>query len=99
MKRVTVTLPEEIVEAIDRLEANRSRFVLESVQSEIERRRRDALRTSLTSPHAETKDIVEEDFETWAGRLPDDEASELIDPGSGTPVRWIPGQGWMESES
>jgi len=36
MKRVTVTLPEELVSEIDRWEANRSRFVLVAAERELE---------------------------------------------------------------
>jgi len=41
MKRVTVTLPETIVEEIDRWEKNRSKFVLEASLRELELRRRE----------------------------------------------------------
>jgi Arc/MetJ-type ribon-helix-helix transcriptional regulator len=39
MRRVTVTLPDEVVEEIDRREANRSRFVLEATLDALERAR------------------------------------------------------------
>ena len=39
-ERVTVTLPAEVVEDIDRQERNRSRFVLEAVRRELKRRQR-----------------------------------------------------------
>jgi metal-responsive CopG/Arc/MetJ family transcriptional regulator len=40
-ERITVTLPAEVVRDIDRLEKNRSKFVLEAVRHELKRRRRE----------------------------------------------------------
>ena len=45
--RVTITLPGDLVEGIDRLERNRSRFIAGAVQRELARRRREALLQSL----------------------------------------------------
>lgn len=95
--RVTVTLPDEIVGEIDRLERNRSRFVLEAVRHELGRRRRAALRQSLRQPHAESDQLAEVGFDDWVSRLPDDDVSELVDPRSGTPIRWLPGEGWKKA--
>ena len=53
-ERVTVTLPAELVREIDRHERNRSKFVLHSVQRELDRRRRNELRRSLRKPHVES---------------------------------------------
>ena len=39
MERVTVTLPAELVEKIDQLERNRSRFIAEAVEHELAQRR------------------------------------------------------------
>ena len=96
MTRVTVTLPTDLVEEIDRLETNRSRFVAEGVRRELRRRRREALRESLRSPHAETCEIAEEDLAAWAAALPPDDAAELVDTRAGKAVRWVPGEGWVE---
>ncbi len=52
-ERVTVTLPIELVERIDRYERNRSRFITEAVEHELVRRRRLELLRSLKSPHPE----------------------------------------------
>jgi hypothetical protein len=92
--RVTVTLPSEVVEEIDRLEKNRSRFVLEGVRRELLRRRREALRESLTTPHPESLELAEQGLVAWGEELPDDEVAELVDPGAGTPVQWVAGEGW-----
>jgi Arc/MetJ-type ribon-helix-helix transcriptional regulator len=94
-ERVTVTLPAELVRDIDRLERNRSKFVLEAVQHELAQRRRHELERSLKNPHPESGMLAEEGFAEWAAGLPDDGAG-LLDRKAGRPVRWIPGQGWVE---
>lgn len=96
--RVTVTLPAELVEEIDRLEKNRSKFVLEGVRRELRRRRREALDRSLRSPHPETADLAEEGFAAWANGFPEEEVADLVDLEAGTEVRWVPDQGWVEDE-
>ncbi len=95
-ERVTVTLPTEVLRDIDRLEKNRSKFVLEAVRHELRRRRREDLQRSLRSPHAESKQLAEEGFDEWAGGLPEDDAADLVDVKAGTPIRWVPGEGWVE---
>lgn len=92
-ERLTVTLPEEIVKQIDRLEKNRSRFVLVAVQHELERREREALRASLAAPHAESEQF-RDDLSDWSELLPDDEASELVNLTGGRSLHWAPGRGW-----
>jgi hypothetical protein len=95
-ERVTVTLPAEVVRDIDRLESNRSRFVLEAVRHELRLRRRAELRRSLRSPHPEGEQLAEAGFVDWAESLPDEDAAGLVDMKAGTPVRWVPGEGWVE---
>lgn len=95
MKRVTVTLPEELVSEIDRWETNRSRFVLAAAERELESRRREALELSLSNPHLESFRVAESGIDDWdAGRTPDDE--KLVDGDAGRPVRWEPDEGWVE---
>ena len=65
MKRVTVTLPDVIVEEIDRWEKNRSKFVLEATERELELRRRQELERSLQYPHSETNQVAEAGIEEW----------------------------------
>jgi hypothetical protein len=97
VERVTVTLSAELVEGIDRLERNRSRFIAEAVKHELARRRREELLNSVRTPHPETLDLAEKGLEDWAADLPDDEG--LVDAAGGTAVRWVEGQGWVtESE-
>ena len=96
-ERVTVTLSAELVEGIDRLERNRSRFIAEAVEHELARRRRAALLTSVRSPHRETADLADTGLGDWTFDLPDDEG--LVDAAGGTPVRWIDGQGWVREST
>jgi len=95
--RVTVTLPAEVVRDIDRLEKNRSKFVLEAVRHELKRRRREDLQRSLRSPHPESEQLAKEGFDEWAGSLPEEDVADLVDLKAGTPVRWVPGEGWVEA--
>ena len=96
-ERVTVTLPEEIVRDIDKQERNRSRFVLQAVRHELERRRLEELRRSLRTPHQDSKDIAEAGFGEWAGGLPEGD-EDLVDIQAGESVRWVPGKGWITEE-
>ena len=95
MKRVTVTLPDELVAEIDRWEANRSRFVLVAAERELEARRQAALELSLNNPHAESFQVAEAGIEDWdSGWSADDE--QLLDEASGRSVRWEAEEGWVE---
>jgi hypothetical protein len=96
--RVTITLPADLVEEIDRRERNRSRFVVEAVEREIDRRRRAELRRSLENPHPESEELAGGDLEEWARTLPDDSASDLVDLAEGRAVRWVQGEGWIEAD-
>jgi hypothetical protein len=97
-ERVTVTLPAELVRDIDRLEKNRSKFVLEAVRHELQHRLRAELRRSLLAPHPEVEQLAELGFDEWASRLPEEDTSGLVDDGAGTAIRWVPGEGWVEAE-
>jgi hypothetical protein len=97
-ERVTVTLPTEVVEDIDRRERNRSRFVLDAVRRELKRRQREELRRSLENAHPETSALAEAGFADWAARLPDEESSDLVDARAGRSVHWVPGRGWIEGK-
>lgn len=95
--RVTVTLPSEVVHAIDRAELNRSRFVLKAVNRELDRRRNEQLLQSLRHPHPESLEMTDAGFAAWADGLPED-ASDLVDPGAGVEVRWTADQGWVGTD-
>jgi hypothetical protein len=90
-ERVTVTLPRDIVEAIDQAESNRSRFVADAVVRELARRRRAGLLQSIKAPHSESVALAEAGLGDW-GSEPD---AGLVDLKSGTRVRWVPGKGFV----
>lgn len=94
-EQVTVTLPREMVEGIDRESPNRSRFVAEAVARELDRRRREGLDFSLRAPHREAAPLADVGIADWAANLPAGD-EKLVDPKAGTPVRWIEGKGWVE---
>ena len=95
--RVTVTLAADLVEDIDRLERNRSRFIAEAVAHELTRRRHAALRQSIRRPHTETVALVDTGLADWLSDLPADEG--LVDVHAGTPVRWAEGKGWKKGRA
>jgi len=97
-ERVTVTLPIEMVESIDRFERNRSRFITEAVEHELVRRRRRGLLRSLRRPHVEAVELAEAGLSEWAASLPlGDEG--LVDVSAGKAVRWVEGKGWVEESA
>ncbi len=96
IERVTVTLPNGLVRDIDRREKNRSKFVAEAVRHELDRRRRAELRRSLQNPHSESAQLAEQGLEEWTRGLPEEDAGALVDNSAGKPVRWVPGEGWVE---
>jgi Arc/MetJ-type ribon-helix-helix transcriptional regulator len=94
-ERVTVTLPAELVQDIDRFERNRSRFIAEAVEHELSRRRREGLLRSLKNPHPEAAELAEAGMAEWGASLPAGD-DDLVDVNAGKPVRWVEGQGWVE---
>jgi len=94
-ERVTVTLPIDLVEGIDRLERNRSRFITEAVERELVRRRREGLLRSLASPHPEAAELAETGLADWGASLAADDEG-LVDQSAGKSVRWVEGEGWLE---
>ena len=93
-ERVTVTLAADLVEGIDRIERNRSRFIAEAVARELARRRQETLLHSIRRPHADTVTFADTGLGDWVSDLPADEG--LVDVAGGTPVRWVEGQGWTK---
>lgn len=93
MERVTITLSADLLQEVDHLERNRSRFIAEAVQHEVARRRRAALMESVRSPHPEATQLVDAGLADWTSELPDDEG--LLDPSGGTAVCWVEGKGWI----
>jgi hypothetical protein len=97
-ERVTVTLSTKLIESIDRLEHNRSRFIAEAVEHELVRRRREGLLRSLERPHPEAAELAETGLADWGAGLPEGDEG-LVDVHAGKPVRWIEGQGWAEESA
>lgn len=97
-ERVTVTLPIDLVEGIDRFERNRSRFITQAVEHELLRRRREGLLRSLASPHPEAEELAKTGLADWGASLPADDEG-LVDEAAGKPVRWVEGQGWVEESA
>jgi hypothetical protein len=95
---VTVTLPPELVAEIDRRERNRSRFVLDAVRREVDRRRREELRRSLARPHPETGELADAGLDDWGARASRRDDAGLLDPSASRPVRWVEGRGWVEKK-
>jgi hypothetical protein len=93
-ERVTVTLRADLLEEIDKVERNRSRFIAQAVEHELQRRRREALLESVANPHPETTELAGIGLGDWVKDLPDE--NDLVDLSTGTPVRWIEGRGWVE---
>jgi hypothetical protein len=94
--RLTVTLPDDLLKGIDRLERNRSRFVTEAVRNELQRRRRAELQRSLGNPHPESLELADQGIEDWFGGLPEEDVEGLVDMNAGKAIRWVPGEGWTE---
>jgi hypothetical protein len=98
IERVTITLPADVVEDIDRRERNRSRFILDAVRRELKRRQREELKRSLDHAHPETSELADVGLAEWGARLPDEKASDLVDLKAGRAVAWVPGRGWLDKK-
>ena len=97
-RKVTVILPQDLVESIDRLERSRSRFIAEAVEREISRRRRAGLLRSLKGPHPEAAPVAEAGLADWGVSLPMEDEG-LIDLSAGKPVHWLEGTGWVKDSA
>ena len=95
--RVTVTLSAQLLDAIDRIERNRSRFIVEAVERELARCRRETLLNSVRSLHPETVNQSDRGLGDWASDVPDDEG--LVDLAGGAAVSWVEGQGWVKESA
>jgi len=73
-ERVTVTLPSNLLEGIARFEQNRSRFIAQAVEHELEHRRREELLRSVSSPHPGGDDLSELGTGDWLPDLVEDAA-------------------------
>ena len=93
--RVTITLPAEVLLEIDSRERNRSRFVLQAVRRELQRRQREDLERSLASPHPESQSLESLGLNEWFATTKN-EAEEILDLTGGVEVHWLPDVGWLE---
>jgi hypothetical protein len=93
VSRITITLPEGLVERIDRLERNRSRFIADAVERELGRRVRAELRRSLEAPHPESVELADQGLAAYRDALPA-ESPDLIAPNVGVRIVWSEGAGW-----
>ena len=98
-ERVTITMPMEIIEDIDRRARNRSKFILDAVRRELERRRREELRQSLRNPHLESESVADMGLADWDSGLPGETVEDLVDPEGGSEIRWVSGKGWGKGSS
>lgn len=92
-ERLTISLPADLLAGIDRYERNRSRFLAEAVVHELERRRREELLRSVRAPHAASEELIALGTGDWLAGLPEEDA-DLVDADAGTPLTWVPGDGW-----
>lgn len=83
---------------IDRMARNRSKFILDAVRRELQRRRREELRSSLRNPHEESDLVADFGVDDWAAGIAEGETDELLDPREGRSVRWRPGSGWTTAD-
>jgi hypothetical protein len=96
-ERVTISLPEEMVQEIDGRERNRSRFVQRAIAGELERLRQQELQRSLDNPHTDSEVVAETGFSEWADQAAADD-QELLDASSGKEIRWDADRGWIKEE-
>lgn len=94
-QRISVSLPEELVNEIDRSAPDRDSFVAEAVKHELTRRQKDGLQASLEYPHAKTLLVAEAPLCEWPEGVPADEWSDVLDEDSGEEIRWVEGKGWQ----
>ena len=96
VESVTIILPDDLVRDIDRRDKNRGKFIADAIRNELDRRRRAELHRSLQNPHPEGADLAQEGLEEWTQDLPVEDTGALVDNTAGKPIRWVPGEGWLE---
>lgn len=101
VERLNVTLPLELVRAIDEIGGNRSGFLAEAARRELRRRKKLMLRECLDDAADragnELLGLAEAGLADAVAALPDEDVSEMVAPSAGVPVRWTPGPGWEEA--
>jgi post-segregation antitoxin (ccd killing protein) len=94
-ERVTVTLPIELIEQIDRIERNRSKFVAVAIRNELSRRQLEHFRASLDNAHCDAAELTELGLDDWATGYPP-ETEGIAERNAGSRVRWIEPHGWFK---
>ena len=98
IERVTVSLSSDVIEAIDRAEPNRSRFIAEAVTRELARRRRQQLSISLATPHADSVELAGMGLADWTADFAAEDGL-LVDASDGEAVLWVEGRGWVRESA
>lgn len=98
VKRVLITLPPDLIDAIDKADHNRSGFLARAARRELKRLERKALERSLEQRvgDAELGELEQAGLADWAAQLPEDDTAAMIDESAFEPVRWKPGKGWQK---
>lgn len=94
-QRIALTLPSEVISAIDRTTHDRDSFVADAVRHEIDRRKEAQLRRSLDSPHPETSKAAGSPLPNWPTGVPRNEWDELLTSELGEEIRWEERKGWQ----
>ena len=94
---LVISLDHDLLAGIDTVHADRGEFIAEAVRNELARRQRHAFLESLATPHPESIAPAETGLGTWPEGSPDEDA-QLLDPGAGRPVRWVPDAGWNDDQ-
>ena len=98
IERVTVTLPHDLVRDIDRREKNRSKFIAEAVRRWSWRRRVEHYTwIAWKTRTPESVEFAEQGLDEWTRGLPDEDTATLVNSNAGKGVRWVPGEGWLET--
>ncbi len=71
---------------------------MDAIRHELDRRRREELRLSLEYPHPESAEFSDEGLKAWWNSLSPKDATSLVDSITGTYVRWVSGEGWVEEK-
>ena len=95
---MTITLPKEVVQSMDRVQKNRSAFALDAIQKELLRRRRSELAESLRNPHPESLRVAEAGLSDWVRALPREVGQAMVDSKKGQEIHWTKGRGWIQGK-
>ena len=92
---VVVRLGAHLIADVDRVTTDRTRFIRDAIRNELRRSGFADLQQSLDNPNPETLAYDDGGLEDWVGDSSNDH-DQLVDPTTGTQVRWVPGTGWVK---